>query len=620
MTGFSSLLKILIIILFFSFGCTSTIFADRNIRENASLEYVLHQNDKFDFTYDIDLTVTEGYATAIANYNIEFPFENISFSSVRAGREILDFRTKEEEKTTLLKIDLNERILNQNNPISIQIEGEIEDPLLQRTTTNKALFLPSEISGINTTDLSLTYPNEYGKPHTTISNWNIEQKSEYIELTTSRIPKNINLFWGEIPIYNFKLQKKLVNSPTEPMKSFDITVPKALYNQKIVIDEISPLPHFAYRDAEGNIFFTYQIQPNTEVDIEIKGQIQLIINQHSDKITAFETSILTQTEGYWELTDEYELNRFKVKLKQKGVNSDKINQMSDDEAKVFYQFAYDYVVERLKMQNLKTNSMESNIRQGADNALKQRNYAVPEDYVDLLSAIYRTYGVPTRMVEGYVLQKTGFYHSWMQYWDREIGWVTIDPALESYMNIDYFNANLQNHITILTRSYNYLNPRVTLFAEDDFSIEMANHLIDESLSVENKVNLNPIKKTAKETTGIIDIKNTGNTIISLGDFANQEKIQFGIYNNLQLIVPNQTVSLPFIYDTSSRSEEEIAIEYVSVNNKELLSPLRVTEVETTFWWWDLLVKVATFIVIWIIIYVGYLICKKILRWRENYYQ
>jgi hypothetical protein len=532
----------------------------------------------------------------------------------------LNFKTKSEEKSVILSIDLKEKILNHNNPISIQIEGQIMDSLLRKTSINKALFLPSKISGINTKNLSLTYPTDYGEPHTTITGWEVDTSAGQIKLTANRIPKDINIFWGELPTYNFELQKKLFNSPTESMKSFDITIPKASHNQKVVIRDISPLPNFAYQDAEGNIFFTYQIQPNTEINVEIKGQIQLNMNQLSEKITVFDKSVLTKTEGYWKLTDEYELNRFKVKLNQIGIESTNISKMSNEESEIFYKFAYDYVVERLEMQNLKTNSMESNIRQGANNALSQKDYSVPEDYVDLLSSIYRLYGVPTKMVEGYVVQKNSFHHSWLQYWHEDTGWVTIDPALESYTNTDYFNSNLQNHITILTRSYNYLNPKVTFFTNDDFSIEFANHRIDENISVENNVNLNPIKKTAGETTGIIDIKNTGNTIISLGKFSEQERIRFGVHNNLQLIVPNQTISLPFVYDTSKRPGKEIWIEYSSINNLELLNPLKVKEIETTFWWWDTLVKIITFIVIWIIIYVSYLIFKKILKWRENYYQ
>ncbi len=557
--------------------------------------------------------------TAVSFYIIEFPFKKIDFTNVTSDENNIPATVEIEDNATTLSINLNERILNHTNPISIELIGTIEDELIYESDRSKMLNLPGHIDNIVTKSLDIRYPITFKELFPSITDWDLEENNNFISLKTKNPPKHINLVWGDELIYDFQMKKNLFNSPDEPAKSFEITIPKAHYNQNVIISEIRPIPQSAYQDKEGNIFLSYHLEPNTDMNIHISGQIAKVLEE-SILLSPFERPKLTETKGYWELSDKYEINRFQVNLKRNGVEEDNINEMDLETRKEFYKFAYEYVIERLNLQNIKTTSMESNHRQGANEALKQRHNSAPEDYVDLLSAIYRSYGVPTKMIEGYVLQKNSFYHSWLEYWDIDMGWNMIDPALEDYTNQNFFNSNMQNHVVILTRAYNYLNPRMTFFGPEDFVVSFAVNKMDENISVENEITINPIRQANETTSGIIEIKNTGNTIISMEDFVEQANINFGVYNNFQLIVPGQTLVVPFVYSADNNEDENVWVKYISINGKELLNPIRLESEEDMLWWWDLLITTATLVIIWTIIYIIYLVTKKTHKWIKNYYQ
>ncbi len=226
------------------------------------------------------------------------------------------------------------------------------------------------------------------------------------------------------------------------------------------------------------------------------------------------------------------------------------------------------------------------------------------------------------MIEGYVkMINHGFYHSWVEYWDQDRGWQSLDPALEDYSNANFFEMEQFNHITILSRGYNYIRPRMTFFDQNDFVISFPGSIINENILVENTVRVNPLKKSYEEVVGVIEIKNIGNTIISLGDFALQEEIVLGNYNPLQLVLPGQFISVPFRYKTQEdKDSQKILLEYTSINGKKLLNPIEINIQEEQFWWWSPLILTLKFTIITTIVYVICLISSKIYKWTKRYYQ
>jgi hypothetical protein len=623
LNGFSLLLKILVFFLIFSHIPSAFLFSDNRILETSNLLYTLDDDGNTSFRYQVILSASPNYGTAISTYTIVFPFADINFNNITVDGTDLVAERSIEENTTTLTLDLEKRILNISNPIKIELAGNITETVFQDYGNTKILSLPGAFSNITTSKIEIQLPEKFGEPSNLGSNWTVQKDNGMINLIMFGNIKTLNFVWGEGINYNFEINKTLFNPPNESLKTFDVNIPKAHVNQKILFTEIEPLPSFAYQDTEGNIFFYYELKPDSEVNIFISGQIQIFpSNSDLQTLTPSEKPALTEQTGYWFLEDAYEINRIKIHLARKGIDATNVSEMDKDMRQKFYKLVYDYVLNQLEFSTIKMSSMESNIRQGADKAISSRTPASPEDYVDVLSAIYRKYGVPTKMVEGYVtMMNQNFYHSWLEFWDDELGWKAVDPSLEDFTKQDMFNVNLNNHIVILTRGYNYLRPRMMFFHNDDFYIEITDTTLNEELFVSNTVVLNQLQKTNEDVLGIITIENTGNTILQMQDFIKQDNITFTTHNALQLILPGQTINLPFAYhDNSIKDGEKVLIKYISINGEEKLHPVEFTTKNQIFWWWSPLINILKITVVAIIVYIIYIISSKTYTWIRKYYQ
>gem|GEM_PF-2574497 len=624
LTGFFLLLKILIACFLFSFSINNNVFAQEEISEQAEIYYTIDENGDISFKYLFYLSVEPGFTTAVSKYTLSFPFEDLDFEVIKSNGENLRAHRETGDGMMQLILDLDDKLLNPNNPIFIELEGKMKTSPIREVGGSMILTLPGSVSNVDIKKVEIQYPKSFGEARNFYNKWVVQHNDETITLKTFDAGKTINLLWGDKIVYNFEINKRLFNTPDEPKKTFDLNIPKTHNNQKVLFSEIDPTPQFAYQDGEGNIFFSYELKPDTEVNVVVRGQIVINFVEESDvnDFEIFKKPILTETKGYWLLDSDYEWNRIRLFLSREGINESSIKEMDSETKQLFYKKAYNYVVNRLELANFKPTSMESYVRQGATHAAENRRNASPEDYVDFLSAIYREYEVPTRMVEGYVkMLNKEFYHTWLEFWCENEGWKSIDPSLENYSRADYFDTKLINHVAILSRSYNYIRPRIIFFDEDEFRVDLATGLDTEILDVSNTVRTNPLKKAQEDIFGILTIKNTGNTIISMRDFTNQEYISFSSHNALQLIVPGQSLDLPFTSQISALNKgEDIYIQYSSINDETILRPLDLEIREQQFWWWNALVTSLKYMIIFIIVYITYITLSKFFKWMEKYYQ
>ncbi len=621
--GFFPLPILLTLLFLFSFTTNESI-AQQNITKKGNIYYDISENGDVSFKYRLRLTAEKNFTTAISKYTLNFPYKDLDFFTIKSDGENLRARRETENGTMKLILDLDEKILNHSSPIEIELEGQVKTPLIREIGGTRILTLPGSMSNINIEDVKITYPKSFGNITNLHNEWIIQQNDKTITLKSQGAGKVINLLWGSKIVYDFEINKNFFNTPEEPKRTFDLNIPKSHGNQKVLFFNIEPLPNFAYQDAEGNLFFSYELDANREIDVNISGQIEIDFAKEArdSDLEVFQKPILTETKGYWLLTNEYELNRLKVFLSREGIEENNIDEMDFDTRQKFYKQAYKYVVDRLEIGDFKQTSMESYIRQGANHAVENRQISSPEDYVDLLSAIYRKYNVPTRMIEGYVtMLNEGFYHSWVEYWNEDEGWQKVDPALEHYSGGNYFDSELFNHITILSRSYNYIRPRIVFFDKDEFIVDFSENIREESLSVDNTLHINPLKKAQEYVKGILKIENTGNTILSMKNFANQEKFSFSNHNALQIVVPGQILEIPFLYKSKTlNNKNELFLEYESINNSSVLKTINLNLQEQEFWWWTPFVIILKYTVISIIVYIIYLILQKGYRWIEKYYQ
>ncbi len=621
--GFLFLLKILLSLLIFSCASPTLTFAQSQINETMSIFYSIDKEHSVHFVYTFELTTPEDFATAITQYSLSLPFSDFNLIAIKLGEEDLKHEISTEEDLTKITLDLNNRILNSKSPILITIEGKINTPLVSKIDDTKIAILPGNVSNVNVNKVEITYPKDFGEVWDSQNYWVVQHENENIRLKGFDCGKNITLAWGNKIAYDFNITKQLFNSTNEPKKVFEVNIPKSHGNQKVLFYNIDPMPTFAYQDAEGNLFFSYELDPGSEIEIKIFGQIIIDFLQEKDlPIKVFSKPILTETKGYWLLSNEYELNRLKIYLNKEGITEENIEGMDTEKREKFYEFAYQYVVERLEFANVRSTSMESNIRQGADHAVLHRTSAAPEDYVDLLISIYRHYGVPTRMIEGYItMQNQGFYHSWLEFWEDEKGWRALDPALADYSNNKFFETNFFNHVTILSRGYNYIRPRMIFFDKNDFQVNLSESILHENLSIENSITFSPLKKTTNQLMAMLEVKNTGNTIVKMPDLSNNEQLIVGNYNALQLIVPGQAITIPIMINLDSADDvKSLNLRYISLNNSETSNNLEIEPQEDIFWWWGLLIFLIKTFTVLTTTYIIYLISSKIFRWTKRYYQ
>lgn len=620
--GYSHLLKILTILLLFNFVLSTQTKASEDIKETANISYTVEEDGQTSFEYNILLESESSRITAISKYKMSLPFKELDFYTITAGDENLRAHREVSDHGVELTLDLEEKILSDEKPIEIVLEGEFKNSLIKDSAKAKMLVLPGSISGISVNRAEVIYPKSFGAISNFQKGWEIDEREDTIRMVGDDVGKAINLIWGDEIIYDFKIEKTLIGAPDQAKMTFDLNIPKAHANQKVLFTKIEPVPDFAYQDAEGNIFFSYKITANSEINVEIAGQIKISLDDYDQNIELFQKPILSEAKGYWLLENEYEVNRLEVFLRRNDVEEDNVNDMDAETREKFYELAYQYVVDRLGFGDLKRTSLESYTRQGANHVASNRRSASPEDYVDFLSAIYRKYSVPTRMLEGYVnILDQGFYHSWLEYWDEEDGWVAVDPSLEDYSGGSYFKTSLPNHVVIVSRGFNYIRPRMTFFDKDELILNLAQHKEDEYLSVEENVSLQPLKKNHEDIMGTLEIKNTGNTILSMKDFADQDKLIFSNHNALQVIVPGQTLSIPFLYKTNEpQSDSDFYLEYMSINGERTLKPFDINIQEEVYWWWGPFVFTLKYTFIVVIVYILYLTFQKVFRWIEKYYQ
>lgn len=310
-----------------------------------------------------------------------------------------------------------------------------------------------------------------------------------------RIEKSPTLEFGTSVVYRFELEYKtpktdnlIPSQYSEVFKAlstniYEISLPRefAETNQKVVIDEITPLPRKIYRDNEGNVIASFEISANKEDKILVTGYISssqeeynvvnrnpmdIGFNEYLEKIKNDKGSgkYLTPTK-YWEVRDPF-IQKQALELKE-----DK--QTLYDVVDTVYQ----YVNDTLTYDEGKASS--ENERIGAVKALTG-GASVCMEYADSMIAILRAQGIPARAALGYANITDSptelIRHQWLQIWIPDYGWLSIDPTFESSNRKigqliervlwETFNDDSLSNISIFSAD------KLGAFTEENFSIKI----------------------------------------------------------------------------------------------------------------------------------------------------
>lgn len=86
---------------------------------------------------------------------------------------------------------------------------------------------------------------------------------------------------------------------------------------------------------------------------------------------------------------------------------------------------YNYVCEHVSYDPEKAASVKSGYIPAPDEALSSGK-GICFDYAALAASMLRSQGVPTKIIFGYVGDKSDIYHAWNMYYTKEDGWVAVE--------------------------------------------------------------------------------------------------------------------------------------------------------------------------------------------------
>jgi hypothetical protein len=635
-----SLLSFLLIsgVFLFSFILTSfsikpSLAADTvgNFQISTDFEHTLTQEG---VNTEALLTLSSDIPRVLSYYTATIPMEELKVTCI-------DFKTgKTLECTTYKRGSSTDILINSNNSV-IRPDSPLQILLKYSTSISEksSYNLSSEIHDTITDSVLIRYPKQMGEPLWTSDPINnIRSVGDNLEVLINKPTySNISLLFGEKLLYRFEINKVFSNSLNDENQTFEIYVPSDTYTQTIIWEEISPLPNTSLKDDDGNYIFKYVVSPDETLDCNISGYIQKIESGNYDETPK---TFLTQKVGYWSINNSTEFRRINTYLKRKGLevdNSfDNVENLDNLQKELFYKYLYQYVIERLNIQEDISLGIGTQARLSANTLIDSPNNASAIDYTDFYIALLRNYNVPSRLAIGYISNITGyssdgFYHHWVEYLDtNQNKWITADPFLEEYFEKDLFGSAFLDHIVILRRGKSAVAPKISFFQETDFIVNSETQKdILPKFAIDSEFSFDQHKITDKYIRGYVHISNTGNLAVNEYSILKSNISDISKYldpvNNLQsqIILPKQNNSIQFNvpYDKITSKNLFVNILYTNLKRYKKEETLETEVIETVPIFVSILSKVVSLVIFGVFVFLIYFLVvifkKRLIKKKQN---
>jgi transglutaminase-like putative cysteine protease len=281
----------------------------------------------------------------------------------------------------------------------------------------------------------------------------------------------INMYFGDFQNYSFEIYYEIVNDSLIK-KSMGVPLPPTIQNyQQSFIKKITPSPESIKIDNDGNYLAYYSVQPNGKITVlatgfaTVKGyKFNSSLSKRIDELPTNVKVEFTKSLPFWDSEN--------AKIKETAQKYFNANLTTYQNAEALYKF----VINTL---DYDTNNKNRN-RLGAIKALESRGPAVCVEYSDLLIALYRSVGIPSREVQGFAYsedlsakpvslifdKELDLLHSWVQFYDSSFGWVSVDPTWGDTSGLDYFNNMDLNHLSFVIKGESSTSPLPPGFYKD----------------------------------------------------------------------------------------------------------------------------------------------------------
>ncbi len=633
LSGFSGKIRLLssvflaLISLLFAHS-TDKVYAN-DIESSLSAHYSLNNSGDLNVSLKFGLTNT-GVIPAVVNYyTVTIPFTGVDDLIVTSSGKTFSRTIHNQSMGSDVVINFENLVIPRGGT------AEFTSSFVKKAHTNTdniaSLILPAEFNGIDSVEIIVDYPKQWGKV-SWVSTPEYEQvtaENNQRVLAKSVQSKTLNLLLGDSPSYIFEISKQLINTDNQ-RKIFDISVPLWSSNQRITFQAVEPLPNSVVKDIEGNLTLKYILEPEESKLVKIKGHISLP-EERSEDLDIKDLDYAVKNIEYWKLDSDTEYKRVALYQQNNGLTVGSEagafgNLKSREERGRFVLNSYSYVIGRLSTESLLSSSFESPLRAGASVALTKRSYAVPEDYADLLISILRYYGVPSRMIVGYVTEQSGyrtggFFHSWVEYWNVDSKeWKVLDPSLDDLVSEDLLNMDLRERVSFILRSRSSTLPKLTYFSTEEFTVKPSISTIEPHTSSKAEFIISDSDIARRYVSGNLKVTNTGNTAFSLSDIRfikDSETLKHSTIFNYEglVVLPGMSIEVPLVLeevDSVDSMEKEISIEYRATppNSSSIIELSSLIISFEKRWWWDWMVKLISTIIFLSIVSISYFIFKK----------
>lgn len=265
--------------------------------------------------------------------------------------------------------------------------------------------------------------------------------------------------FGTEQTFDFALQYGL-NNGSFLQKVVSIGIPAPGKSQEILIKNIEPKPLQVSLDEDGNYraFFKLERLQKQEVTVSGLATVKVASDKGFAPLSKSQTAKLTLNQNFWDAGSP------QIRSKANGLIDNEQDQTNAQKMRKLYK----YVVSALQFDSIRYS--ENNFqRYGSLTAMANPDKALSAEYTDLLIALARSIGIPTRQVIGVAfsnnleLRPLSFegsnLHAWVEYFDEEGSWKAVDPTWESTSGgVDYFSQSSINHLAVVRRGVSSSEP------------------------------------------------------------------------------------------------------------------------------------------------------------------
>lgn len=391
-----------------------------------------------------DITLTNNFSTIYATSYSLF-LEGKAPEEIQAveGEKALDVQTTQEGDKIKITVTFPEAVVGKNKSRLFTIKYKIPRLAIQNGQVWD-LTVPKLASpeAINDYKLTLRVPKSFGNPAyiSPEPKERIAQESHqgFIFQKDDLVKAGVVAAFGQSQVFSFSLAYHLQNPHIGPGETEIALVPDTAF-QRVYYEKLTPKPEKIKVDADGNWLATYRLNARENLDVSLKGHVQIFAQPQEfyPKVNPSETlHYLTESE-FWQISDP-QIKTIARSLKEPRAIYDFVTRT----------LGYDYSRVREGVQRL-----------GAKGALQNPQSAICMEFTDLFIALSRAAGIPSREVNGYAYTENpeiqplslvaDVLHAWPEYWDEKADvWKPVDPTWGNTTGgVDFFDKFDLAHIT-----------------------------------------------------------------------------------------------------------------------------------------------------------------------------